>query len=96
MKILALMIGCIAAVMVLTGCARTQAIKDLEQDKVIVVETGDLRSLPEDLDRLAREGCSLHGRIAVPISTITSTNLNRLSGYEYEHLYACIESENAD
>lgn len=96
MKIRYLVVA-LAATMTTGGCTPTQAIKDLEQDKVIVVETNEMvRSLPEDLDRLAQEGCSLHGRIAVPISTITNTNLNRLSGYEYEHLYACIEPENAD
>ncbi len=102
MKTQALMIGCIAAVMVLAGCARTQAIKDLEQDKVIIVETGDLPSLPEEIERLAQYGCSLHGRTAIPITTTKTTaymgQIGDVPIYEtnQEHLYACIEPENAD
>lgn len=66
---LILIAGTLAVAMMLVGCARTQAIKDLETDKVIVVETGDLSSIPEDIWALAQQGCSIHGRIPKPVST---------------------------
>ena len=75
---------CIAAALVITGCTPSQAIKDLEEDKVIVAETGDVQSRIEDIDRLAQEGCALHGRQAIPISTTTDYYGRR------EHLFACV------
>ena len=75
---------CIAAALVITGCAPSQAIKDLEEDKVIVAETSDVQSRIEEIDRLAQEGCALHGRQAIPISTTTDYYGRR------EHLFACV------
>ena len=59
----------LVATVVLTGCARTQAIKDLERDKVVVIETGNLPSMPEDIWQLAQHGCAIHERIPKPVST---------------------------
>ncbi len=74
----------IAIALVIAGCAPSQAIKDLEEDKVIVAETGDMRSRIEDIERLAQEGCALHRREAVPISVITGYYGRR------EYLFACV------
>ena len=78
----------ITSALVITGCASSQAIKDLQEDKVIVVETGDVQSRIEDIDKLAQEGCALHGRQAIPISTA----MVYCGPYCYrrEHLFACV------
>ena len=59
-----------AITMFLVGClGRGQVIKDLETDKVVVVETGELPSVAEDIWSLAQQGCAIHGRTPTPVST---------------------------
>ncbi len=55
----------VVVVVLLTGCAASAVISDLEEDKVIVQATGNDMSF---IDSKAREGCGFHGRYPVPVS----------------------------
>lgn len=86
----------IAAAVVLAGCAANHGIIDIETDKVVILENGDVRSSPEEIDRLAREGCALHGRTATPISVVQEYDPNTFYGFRYRHLYACLDPDGGD
>ncbi len=77
--------GVLAIAFVLGGCAAEAVISDLETDKVIVQSR--LGTKPEDVAAKAREGCALHGRMAVPISKQCLDNYC----FSANHLFACKE-----
>lgn len=76
----------IAAALILAGCQGRAVIADLEEDKVIVQHN---TAAEEDgtLMRTAREGCRVHGRTPVAISSSCLDNycINKRS------LFACKE-----
>ncbi len=88
------MVIAVTMALIVAGCAGpSHGIIDLEPDKVVVIENGDMRSPPEDIDRLAREGCALHGRTAVPVSIVQEYDGAGALGYRYRHLYTCLDPE---
>ena len=70
--------------MILSGCA-APVIFDLEQDKVII-QSELIYTVNDAIQDKAREGCALHGRRAVYVSS----SGDAWSGY-YRHLFACVE-----
>lgn len=69
---------------VLAGCQTSAVISDLEEDKVVVQASGNDETV---IYAKAREGCQIHGRVPVAISS------RCLDGYciQSEYLFACKE-----
>ena len=72
----------VGGAVLLTGCATSAVISDLEEDKVIVEARGNNAAV---IDAEARRGCAIHGRTAVPISK------KCIDEYciRAQHLFAC-------